>query len=224
MHRLLIISLEYLVSISKLYSIFAVNRKSTQSVGKGHFFLVMESCLLLLFKFCDLCMGPVEAVVWKTVGTFIRIRKQCRDCGSITFWDSQEFVSSIPEGNLKLSAGILFSGSKPSQALRLFNHIKCPVITLRTFTRHQTKWLHPVVNRLWSTKQSAMMEGLKEIGVAVNLGGDGRSDSPGHSAKYGSYTFIDLDWNMVLHQELVQVCFFFFVLFLFVCLFVNKQF
>lgn len=218
MHRLLIISLEYLVSISKLYSIFAVNRKSTQSVGKGHFFLVMESCLLLLFKFCDLCMGPVEAVVWKTVGTFIRIRKQCRDCGSITFWDSQEFVSSIPEGNLKLSAGILFSGSKPSQALRLFNHIKCPVITLRTFTRHQTKWLHPVVNRLWSTKQSAMMEGLKEIGVAVNLGGDGRSDSPGHSAKYGSYTFIDLDWNMVLHQELVQVCFFF--CFIFVCLFV----
>ncbi|XP_071843613.1 uncharacterized protein [Apostichopus japonicus] len=25
-----------------------------------------------------------------------------------------------------------------------------------------------------------------------------------HSAKYGSYTFLDLDWNMVIHQELVQ--------------------
>ncbi|PIK35704.1 hypothetical protein BSL78_27475, partial [Apostichopus japonicus] len=33
---------------------------------------------------------------------------------------------------------------------------------------------------------------------------DGRSDSPGHSAKYGSYTFLDLDWNKEIHQELVQ--------------------
>ncbi|KAJ8043634.1 hypothetical protein HOLleu_10820 [Holothuria leucospilota] len=91
----------------------ASTSKPTHPVNQDRFFLVMESCLLLLFKLCDLCMGPVEAVVWKTVGTFIRIKKQCRHCGSITFWDSQEFVSSTPEGNLKLSAGILFLGSKP---------------------------------------------------------------------------------------------------------------
>ena len=38
------------------------------------------------------------------------------------------------------------------------------------------------------------------------LGGDGRSDSPGHSAKYGSYTFMDLEHNVILDVELVQVC------------------
>lgn len=102
--------------------------------------------------------------MWKVVGTMVRIRKQCRECGSITFWDSQNFVSSIPEGNLRLGAGILFSGSKPSQALRVFSHIKCPVISLQSFTRHQTKWLHPVINRVWKTKQEEVIEGLRQIG------------------------------------------------------------
>ena len=37
------------------------------------------------------------------------------------------------------------------------------------------------------------------------IGGDGRADSPGHSAKYGSYGIIDLSTNKVLHIELVQV-------------------
>ena len=39
----------------------------------------------------------------------------------------------------------------------------------------------------------------------MSIGGDGRADSPGHSAKYGSYGIIDLDDNKVLHIELVQV-------------------
>ena len=37
------------------------------------------------------------------------------------------------------------------------------------------------------------------------IGGDGRADSPGHSAKYGSYGIIDLSTNKDLHIELVQV-------------------
>ena len=36
-------------------------------------------------------------------------------------------------------------------------------------------------------------------------GGDGRADSPGHSAKYESYSVIDLRTNKVLHIDLVQV-------------------
>ena len=37
------------------------------------------------------------------------------------------------------------------------------------------------------------------------LGGDGRNDSPGHSAKYGSYTLMESRINKVIHVELVQV-------------------
>ena len=42
-------------------------------------------------------------------------------------------------------------------------------------------------------------------GKALTLGGDGRADTPGHSAKYGSYGLLDLDLMLVVHIELVQV-------------------
>ena len=37
------------------------------------------------------------------------------------------------------------------------------------------------------------------------LGGDGRCDSPGFSAKYGTYTLMELQHNVILYIELVQV-------------------
>jgi len=42
-------------------------------------------------------------------------------------------------------------------------------------------------------------------GSAIIIGGDGRADSPGHSAKFGSYGILELNTNKVLHIELVQV-------------------
>ena len=46
---------------------------------------------------------------------------------------------------------------------------------------------------------------LNELqGTGLVVGADGRCDSMGHSAKYGSYTAMDLDRNKVLTVELVQ--------------------
>ena len=39
----------------------------------------------------------------------------------------------------------------------------------------------------------------------MKLGGDGRSDLPGHCAKYGSYTFMDVQTQKVVDVQLVQV-------------------
>ena len=42
-------------------------------------------------------------------------------------------------------------------------------------------------------------------GNQVILGGDGRCDSPGYCAKYGSYSCMDMDTNKILDTQLVQV-------------------
>lgn len=42
-------------------------------------------------------------------------------------------------------------------------------------------------------EQSALIAEAQKKRVPLCLGGDGRADSPGHSAKYGSYSIIDLD-------------------------------
>uniref|UniRef100_A0A3B3HS12 Uncharacterized protein n=1 Tax=Oryzias latipes TaxID=8090 RepID=A0A3B3HS12_ORYLA len=38
----------------------------------------------------------------------------------------------------------------------------------------------------------------------ILLAGDGRSDSPGHSAKYGTYTMLELPANVIIDMQLVQ--------------------
>ena len=49
------------------------------------------------------------------------------------------------------------------------------------------------------------MKELKREKRALVLGGDGRADSPGHSAKFGSYTMMELKKKIVLDLQLVQV-------------------
>ena len=39
----------------------------------------------------------------------------------------------------------------------------------------------------------------------LTLGDDGRADSPGHSAKYSTYTTMELEANVVIGLQLVQV-------------------
>lgn len=39
----------------------------------------------------------------------------------------------------------------------------------------------------------------------VVLAGDGRADSPGHSAKYGSYSLLDLKCSKIVDFKLVQL-------------------
>ena len=46
---------------------------------------------------------------------------------------------------------------------------------------------------------------LKAEGQSLILSGDGRADSPGHCAKYGSYTVIDMTCSKVVDFKLGQV-------------------
>ncbi len=49
------------------------------------------------------------------------------------------------------------------------------------------------------------MNELKKEKRGLVLGGDGRADSPGHSAKFGSYTMMELKKRIVLDLQLVQI-------------------
>ena len=49
------------------------------------------------------------------------------------------------------------------------------------------------------------MTELKQVEGGVTVIGDGRSDSPGHSAKYGTYTFMDSNTGKVIDTTVVSV-------------------
>ena len=77
--------------------------------------------------------------------------------------------------------------------------------TERTFYHHQKWYLEPAVMSVWEAKQSALLTQCRATGGPLIIGGDGRADSPGHSAKYGSYGILDLTTNKVIGMQLIQV-------------------
>ncbi|KAH7981804.1 hypothetical protein HPB52_001114 [Rhipicephalus sanguineus] len=56
---------------------------------------------------------------------------------------------------------------------------------------------------VWTTQQASLVESCK--GRELRLLGDGRCDSPGHSAKYLTYTLMDAETKKVLNFTQVQV-------------------
>ena len=70
---------------------------------------------------------------------------------------------------------------------------------------HQCSYLQPTIFSVWQRHQLTLLTQLKSTDKKLTSGGDGRADSPGHSAKYGSYTVMELEQHVVLDAQLVQV-------------------
>lgn len=80
------------------------------------------------------------------------------------------------------------------------------MFTPRTYNRLQAYYVVPSATRTWDFEQAELLEEIKEGPCQdVVVGGDARCDSPGYSAKYGTYTIMDLERNKILDFQLVQV-------------------
>ena len=191
-----------------LYSLYLFYRESPQNAPphQQNLFLVAESSLLALFQFCPVCRSECERIVESRFGTKITVRQKCFSCTFSTSWDSQPSVGDIPIGNIMMSSSILFGGGSPAKVLRILKHMNVPTIGYSTFMSHQKKYLHPAVQRTYKDQQSTLLNNIKAEGRELILGGDGRCDSPGHSAKYGTYSLMDVEQNKIVDSQLVQVC------------------
>ena len=181
---------------------FSPNATPVHLVNK---YIVFEDCLLSLFNKCGNCGKATPDVTKTTIGTFLRVKQVCDNCESTREWDSQPFISNIPAGNILLSSSILFTGALPSQVLHVMDTLKCVTLSRSAFFSHQKKYLQPSILKVYKKHQSQLLSEIKKIRVGLIIGGDGRCDSPGHSAKYGSYTMMDLEKQAVVDIQLVQV-------------------
>ena len=124
--------------------------------------------------------------------------------GHITHWDSQPIIKRKPVGNLLLAASILFTGNTFASVSRLASCLNLQFISESVFYDIQQRFLFRVLNQAWKNEQETVRQELVNKG-AINLNGDGRCDSPGHSAKYGTYTLMDDDSGKVVAFSVVQV-------------------
>ena len=78
-------------------------------------------------------------------------------------------------------------------------------ISEHIFYRHTSSYVNPVIILKWNANQQELLNSLGEREGGLVLAGDGRCDSPGYCAKFGSFTLIEQRLNRVVAFELVQV-------------------
>lgn len=173
-------------------------------------FVVFYSMLLQLFNiFCFKCKEPEPKVSMKKNGTMVTVTQHCRKCGENSFvWTSQPLVfGRYPLGNMLLSFGILIAGATVNKVLLIFKHMGLCVYSSRTFFSYQRKFLFPAVLAHWKKQKESLLAEVKKVKDAA-WSGDGRYDSMGHSAKFGTYTMLCNSTSKIVHFEVVQVrCF-----------------
>ena len=158
-----------------------------------------------LFDMCPVCQQPTQGQISGRRGTCIKVSQVCAACQYSREWRSQPILNKYAVGNLLLSAAILFCGANIEKTLRVLDTMCIANITANTFCNHQKHFLVPTVLSCWQQEQEQVIQQLKDTGGSLVLTGDGRCDSPGYSAKYGSYTVIESLINKIIDMQLVQV-------------------
>ena len=176
--------------------------KNPREEPKGIVFL---SKLLLLFQHCHLCFSANPALSVTQTGTMMTIQSSCSRCSDTFIWQSQpNLLGKFPAGNLLLSFAILCAGASVNKVLLVFRHMGKLIYSEPTYYYHQRHLLIPAIVSFWCSYQAKVISSVQ--GKEVKLVGDGRHDSRGHSAKYGTYTIFCCTVGLIVHIVLVQVC------------------
>ena len=136
-----------------------------------------------------------------TIGSLLSVKLFCIN-GHRNIWKSQPIINNTPAGNLLLSAATLFSGNTFSKISQFASFFNLAFLGKTTFYNMQSNYLLPAVDRAWTDEKSKVLNDAK-VDDYINLNGDGRCDSPGYSAKYGTYTMMN-DEGKIVTFNLVQ--------------------
>ncbi|XP_071827646.1 uncharacterized protein [Apostichopus japonicus] len=136
-------------------------------------------------------------------GSGLKVTWSCCEGHSPGQWFSQPLFNRMYAGNLLIASGVILSGNSLMKMTHFFKTIGLKSITKDTFYRTQRLYVAPVVDNFWQGMQQGILSAYGDQQVV--LAGDGRCDSPGHSAQYCSYVFTDEATKKVLHVEVVDV-------------------
>nr|XP_054775576.1 uncharacterized protein LOC129284134 [Lytechinus pictus] len=151
--------------------------------------IVYENKLLELLQkvhglHCGKCNSPFS---YRSVskGTAIIVTWEC-ERGHKDSWASQPRYSGMFSGNLHMATAILFSGNSFQKVATMSKFLELRMISSTTFNRIQKLYIAPAVQDFYCSRQEEL---LSSYNAPVVLSGDGRADSPGHSATFCTYSF-----------------------------------
>ena len=166
-------------------------------------FLVFWSCLLPLFELCSKCFQRNSVTNVHFKGTLLTIKTICTNHHAWE-WRSQPRLNNTGVGNILLSAAILYSGNTFGRITELLQMINVIHFSRTCFFKMQKSVLWPTVNKFYKNVRQSLYDEYSTL-LTNNFTGDGRSDSLGYSAKYGTYSLMHAGSNKVIDFQVVHV-------------------
>uniref|UniRef100_A0A8C2FEU5 Uncharacterized protein n=1 Tax=Cyprinus carpio TaxID=7962 RepID=A0A8C2FEU5_CYPCA len=164
--------------------------------------MVNESKLMELFRKCTIC-GVVMCDLNQNIKTFasrIQITWKCNN-GHTGEWESCPNTRGMAENNLLSAAATLFTGATYTDIADWAGLLNLQLPQKSAFYTIQSSYLIPVISEAYKKQESIIKARLicqTLDGESVHVCGDGRSDSPGHSCKYTTYSFMDDSTNQIV--------------------------
>ena len=165
-------------------------------------FLIFEHKLDKLLVRCQRCGSLIKKKTKATQGSLLIVTTICLKRHHTT-WTSQPTVGRAAVGNILLSAAILISGCLLSTFQLFSSLLNFVVMGKTTYYKIQKRLLCPVINQTWMDHVGSVH--LVATGEQLKFCGDGRSDSPGHSAKYCTYTLMESTSSLIFDLEIIHM-------------------
>lgn len=128
------------------------------------------------------------------------------DCEFLRTWVSQQTQNNWKKPlNIIIPSLIFAAGLSFIKIHRAFKKINLAWISESTYYKYVNSNCYPVIHDFWNSEQTNLLEQIAKGGKPIIVGGDMRADSPGHCAKYGTYSFLELNLNKIIAIQLVQV-------------------
>lgn len=137
---------------------------------------------------CGSCSSSVSITSQKFVGSVAEIEIQCSR-GHKVRWASSAMINKMYVTNFQIAVAIMLSGNLFVKIPLMTKFIHLKFICESTFYRVIKLYLAPVAEMWWQSMQQEILSKLK--GTRVSIAADRRNDSPGHSATYCMYTFME---------------------------------
>ena len=171
--------------------------------------IVDTSLLLGLFKNnCQQpsCTGQCSVVNCTTDGGVLRVTWRCSN-GHFGSWASSKVLceknnQKIYTNTITIAAAIIVTGNNYEKYSLLCKFLKLHSVSRSTFMRVQRKFVIPVIEQFWKDMKETIWKTFH--GESVILCGDGRNDSPGHSAKYCVYVLMEQFTGVIVDLEVVE--------------------
>ena len=140
-------------------------------------------------------------------GSRVEIVWKCSQ-GHYKRWESSEVLAIKNNNNTYLNdslqaAAIILSGNNYEKFSLLAKALNLNLISTSTFNRFQKHCAEPVVRDIWTKMNGLIVEILKQYDE-ICLCGDGRSDSPGHSARYCVYSLMEHATHVIVDFEVLD--------------------